>query len=91
MEDKEEYEMRLARQMKANRGRQKKGMECVSQCMETSPFTGRGVLVIHKAWDKETHNKTKRQPTEWKKIFANDVMDFVVFQLLSHVQLFATP
>ena len=24
---------------------------------------------------KETVNKTKRQPTEWKKIFANDVSD----------------
>ena len=46
----------LARQMRANRGRQKKGMECVSQCMETSPFTGSGVLVIHKVWDKETQS-----------------------------------
>ena len=24
---------------------------------------------------KETINKTKRQPTEWEKIFANDVTD----------------
>ena len=24
---------------------------------------------------KETVNKTKRQPTEWKKIFANDMLD----------------
>ena len=24
---------------------------------------------------KETVNKTKRQPTEWEKIFANDVSD----------------
>ena len=24
---------------------------------------------------KETINKTKRQPTEWKKIFANDILD----------------
>ena len=24
---------------------------------------------------KETINKTKRQPTEWKKIFANDISD----------------
>ena len=56
MEGKEEYEMRLARQMRADRGRQKKGMGCVSQCMETSPFTGSGILVIHKVWDKETQS-----------------------------------
>ena len=24
---------------------------------------------------KETINKTKRQPTEWEKIFANDILD----------------
>ena len=24
---------------------------------------------------KETVNKTKRQPTEWEKIFANDISD----------------
>ena len=24
---------------------------------------------------KETINKTKRQPTEWEKIFANDIAD----------------
>ena len=24
---------------------------------------------------KETINKTKRQPTEWEKIFANDISD----------------
>ena len=24
---------------------------------------------------KETVNKTKRQPTEWEKIFANDILD----------------
>ena len=24
---------------------------------------------------KETTNKTKRQPTEWEKIFANDISD----------------
>ena len=24
---------------------------------------------------KETVNKTKRQPTEWEKIFANDITD----------------
>ena len=36
MEDKEEYEMRLAKQMKANRGRKKKGIECVIQYRKRS-------------------------------------------------------
>ena len=27
---------------------------------------------------KETTNKTKRQPTEWEKIFANDIQDKVL-------------
>ena len=28
-----------------------------------------------KSTAKETVNKTKRQPTEWEKIFANDISD----------------
>ena len=31
---------------------------------------------------KETINKTKRQPTEWDKIFANDVANGISFQNL---------
>lgn len=57
MEGKEEYEMRLARQMRARVHRErKKGTECMSQCMETSPFIGSGVLVTHNVWDKETQS-----------------------------------
>ena len=34
---------------------------------------------------KETINKTKRQPSEWKKIFANDVTDKgLIFKIYKH-------
>ena len=31
---------------------------------------------------KETTNKTKRQPTEWEKIFANDISDKVLESII---------
>ena len=37
-------------------------------------------------------NKTKRQPTEWKKIFVNDISDIfanenlIVFKIYKHIQ-----
>ena len=36
-------------------------------------------------------NRTKKQPTEWEKIFANNISQFSSVQSLSRVQLFATP
>ena len=39
---------------------------------------------------KETTNKTKRQPTEWEKIFANDISDTgLVFKI--YKELIKTP
>ena len=52
--------------------------------LETSPKAGEARPKMN-YWDfikiksfctaKETVNKTKRQPTEWEKIFANDISD----------------
>ena len=52
--------------------------------LDTSP-KARDLKVKINYWDlmkvkifctaKETINKTKRQPTEWEKIFANDISD----------------
>ena len=32
------------------------------------------IKIKHSCTAKETVNKTKRQPTEWEKIFANDIL-----------------
>ena len=32
---------------------------------------------------KETMDKTKRQPTEWEKIFANDILDTILYWIQS--------
>ena len=37
---------------------------------------------------KETINKVKRQPTEWEKIFANDVINFQNIQTAHVAQYF---
>ena len=53
--------------------------------LDTSPKVRKTKVKMNKNWDllkissfcpaKETANKTKRQPTEWGKIFANDISD----------------
>ena len=42
--------------------------------------------------EKETNNKTKRHPMEWKKIFANDICDKgLLFKIYKELINFNTP
>ena len=59
-------------------------LDCSNFLLNTSPEAGETKAKMN-YWDlmkiksfctaKETTNKTKRQPTEWEKIFANDISD----------------
>ena len=73
--------------LEENTGRTLFGINCSNIFLDLSPKAKEIKAKINK-WDlikfksfctaKETIDKTKRQPTEWEKIFANDMTDEAV-------------
>ena len=65
-------------------GKNLSGLSCSNFLLDTSP-KARGLKAKMNFWDlikiksfctaKETVNKTKKPPTEWEKMFANDISD----------------